>query len=69
MKEKKTMTVEESLRRLEEIVSQLGDSQVELERSLELFSEGVRLSEQCRKDLENARQIVEERLADMPKNT
>ena len=62
MKEEKA-TLEQSLSRLEEIVALLGDSQVELERSLELFSEGVRLSEQCRTQLTQARQIVEEHMA------
>jgi exodeoxyribonuclease VII small subunit len=62
MKEEK-QTLEQSLQRLEEIVALLGDSQVDLERSLELFTEGVRLSSRCREELLRARQVVEEHLA------
>lgn len=60
---KQSPTLEQSLRRLEEIVTLLGDAQVELEQSLELFAEGVRLSEQCRTQLEQAQQLVEEHRA------
>lgn len=57
---KQQPTLEQSLRRLEEIVALLGDAQIELEQSLELFAEGVRLSKQCRTQLEQAQQLVEE---------
>ena len=57
----KDMNVEQALARLEEIVTQLESEEVDLDRSLELFSEGVRLSGICRKKLDRAEQIVEER--------
>ena len=44
----KDMNVEQALARLEEIVAQLESEEVDLDRSLELFSEGVRLSGICR---------------------
>lgn len=57
----KDMNVEQALARLEEIVTQLESEEVDLDRSLELFSEGVRLSGICREKLDRAEQIVEER--------
>lgn len=57
----KDMNVEQALARLEEIVAQLESEEVDLDRSLELFSEGVRLSGICREKLDRAEQIVEER--------
>ena len=57
----KDMNVEQALARLEEIVAQLESEEVDLDRSLELFSEGVRLSGICREKLDRAEQIVEGR--------
>ena len=57
----KDMNVEQALARLEEIVAQLESEEVDLDRSLELFSEGVRLSGICREKLDREEQIVEER--------
>ena len=57
----KDMNVEQALARLEEIVTQLESEEVDLDRSLELFSEGVRLSGICREKLDRAEQIVVER--------
>ena len=57
----KDMNVKQALARLEEIVTQLESEEVDLDRSLELFSEGVRLSGICREKLDRAEQIVEER--------
>ena len=58
MEEKQTM--EQSLRRLEEIVERLGEDTVSLDDSLTLFSEGMKLSQQCMKQLDEAELIVEE---------
>ena len=54
------VTIEQSLRRLEEIVGRLGEDTVSLEDSLALFSEGMTLSQQCMKQLEEAELIIEE---------
>ena len=54
------MTIEQSLRRLEEIVERLGEETVTLDDSLALFSEGMKLSQQCMKQLDEAELIVEE---------
>ena len=58
MEEKQTM--EQSLRRLEEIEERLGEDTVSLDDSLTLFSEGMKLSQQCMKQLDEAELIVEE---------
>ncbi|MGB9147135.1 MAG: exodeoxyribonuclease VII small subunit [Acidobacteriaceae bacterium] len=50
---------EESLTRLEEIVAQMERGDLPLEESVRLFEEGTRLSELCRKQLEEAEGKVE----------
>lgn len=55
------VTIEQSLRRLEEIVERLGGDAVSLDDSLALFSEGMKLSRQCMKQLDEAELIIEER--------
>ncbi len=50
---------EESLQRLEKIVVDLEKGEVSLEKSLTLFEEGMQLSGQCRKELEQAEGKVE----------
>ena len=50
---------EESLHRLEKIVGDLEKGDVSLEKSLTLFEEGMQLSGQCRKELEQAEGKVE----------
>jgi len=50
---------EESLQRLETIVTELEKGDVPLDRALELFDEGMRLSGSCRKELEEAEGKVE----------
>lgn len=47
--------LEERLERLEEIVQELEDEEVSLERSLSLFEEGVRLAGLVRRELEESR--------------
>ena len=51
-------TFEESLARLEEIVSRLEKGEVPLEESLALFEEGTRLARECGVRLEQAEQAV-----------
>ena len=50
---------EDSLQRLETIVSELEKGEVPLERALTLFEEGMQLSNSCRKELEQAEGKVE----------
>jgi exodeoxyribonuclease VII small subunit len=50
---------EESLQRLETIVAELEKGDVALDRALELFDEGMKLSGSCRKELEEAEGKVE----------
>jgi exodeoxyribonuclease VII small subunit len=50
---------EESLQRLEMIVTELEKGDVALDRALELFDEGMKLSGSCRKELEEAEGKVE----------
>jgi len=50
---------EESLQRLESIVTELEKGDVQLDRALELFDEGMKLSGSCRKELEEAEGKVE----------
>lgn len=51
-------TFEEALKHLEEIVEKLEDQNTPLEEAIKLFGEGVALSEECAKKLENAKQSV-----------
>lgn len=50
---------EECLDRLEKIVGELEKADVSLDRALELFDEGMKLSGSCRKELEEAEGKVE----------
>jgi exodeoxyribonuclease VII small subunit len=50
---------EESLQRLETIVAELEKGDISLDRALELFDEGMKLSGSCRKELEEAEGKVE----------
>ena len=58
-KQTKAPVFEEGLDQLEKIVKQLEDGDLPLEKSLELFEKGVRLSEACRKQLQEAEGKVE----------
>ncbi len=53
-------SIEARLRRLEEIVQQLESEEVELERSLALFEEGVRLASEVKRALEESRLRVKQ---------
>jgi exodeoxyribonuclease VII small subunit len=50
---------ESSLDELEKVVKELETGDLPLDRSLELFSRGMQLSESCRKQLEEAETRVE----------
>ena len=55
----KAPSFEEGLDRLEQIVKDLEQGELDLEKSLELFEQGVELSKSCHKQLEEAEQKVE----------
>ncbi len=50
---------EECIQRLETIVTELEKGDVPLDRALELFDEGMKLSGSCRRELEEAEGKVE----------
>lgn len=50
---------EEGLAQLETIVQELEQSDLSLERALELFEKGMKLSENCRRQLEEAENKLE----------
>ncbi|MBI4639760.1 MAG: exodeoxyribonuclease VII small subunit [Candidatus Tectomicrobia bacterium] len=53
------MKFEAALKRLEEIVEELEGGNLDLDRSLEIFEEGVKLSRFCAKKLEDAERRIE----------
>jgi exodeoxyribonuclease VII small subunit len=61
---KESVKFEEALDRLEKIVEQLEEGEMELDRSLALFEEGVGLSRLCMKKLDEAQRKVEMLLQD-----
>ncbi|MEE9304836.1 MAG: exodeoxyribonuclease VII small subunit, partial [bacterium] len=54
-----TMKFEKALKRLEAIVDQLEDGQIDLEKSLQLFEEGIGLARLCAGKLQEAEQKIE----------
>jgi exodeoxyribonuclease VII small subunit len=57
-------TFEASLEALEQIVRQLEDGDLSLEKSLELFEQGIRLSRDCQERLSQAERRIEILLRD-----
>ena len=57
-------TFEASLEALEQIVRQLEDGDLSLEKSLELFEQGIRLSRECQQRLDQAERRIEILLRD-----
>lgn len=55
----KNGSFEESLAALEEIVTKLEEGDLPLEKSLELFEEGVKLSRRCQEKLAAAERRIE----------
>lgn len=56
----KNMTYEEALSKLEKIVEKLEEGSLSLDKSMELFEEGTRLSVFCEKCLNEAEQKITE---------
>lgn len=67
MSKKERPSFEEALDKLEAIVEKLNDQEITLEKSVELYEEGLRLSKICSETLENAALKIEE--IDQFKNT
>ena len=59
MPEEATLNFEAGLEQLEQIVKEMESADLPLERALELFERGVKLSAACRKQLEDAETRVE----------
>ncbi len=59
MSNSKPKTFESSLEELERIVRELEQGELTLEKSLELFEQGVRLSRQCQERLNQAERRIE----------
>lgn len=54
----KEMNFEDALARLEEVVKELEDGRLPLEKSLKLFEEGIKLSRICEGHLDAAEQRI-----------
>lgn len=52
------MTFEENLTRLNDIVGQLENDKLPLEKALELYKEGIDMTVDCKKSLESAKLSV-----------
>ncbi|MEX1062432.1 MAG: exodeoxyribonuclease VII small subunit [Balneolaceae bacterium] len=59
MSEKERLSFEEALKKLESIVAELENPDVALEKSMQLYEEGIRLSGYCSQTLENAALRIE----------
>jgi exodeoxyribonuclease VII small subunit len=57
-------SLEKALLRLEEIVTLMDSESVGLEKSMELFQEGMKLSRYCRKEISTAEQKVQKIIED-----
>ncbi len=60
MTKKEKPTFEEALEKLEAIVEKLGDQSISLEKSVELYEEGLSLSKICTETLEKATLKIEQ---------
>lgn len=58
-KSAKADSFEKNLERLDAVVQQLEDADLPLEKALQLYEEGMKLSEACQKQLEEAEGRVE----------
>jgi exodeoxyribonuclease VII small subunit len=59
VRKKKSVNFETNLLRLEEIVENLESGEKDLEESITLYEEGMKLYKECSLKLDNARQRVE----------
>ncbi len=56
------MDFEKKLKRLEEIVGKMEDGELALDKSLEMFEEGVKLSRECQTQLNSAEKKIQKLL-------
>ena len=59
MAEKKKLSLEEAMARLEEVVAELEGEKLPLEKSLKLYEEGVKLATLCAGELESAKRKIQ----------
>ena len=59
MEEKKEVKFEKAMKRLEIIVEELEKGELDIDRSLEIFEEGIKMSRICSKKLEEAERKIE----------
>lgn len=59
MGEKKEIKFEKAMKRLEIIVEELEKGELDIDRSLEIFEEGIKMSRVCSKKLEEAEKKIE----------
>ena len=59
MAEKKKLSLEEAMARLEEVVVQLESEKLPLDKSLKLYEEGVKLASLCANELEAAKRKIQ----------
>lgn len=52
-------SIDEMLSRMDEIVKLMSDSDISIEKAMELYAEGVELSERCTAGIKEAEQVVE----------
>ena len=58
MAEKKKLSLEESMARLEEIAAELEGEKLPLDKSVKLYEEGVKLASKCATELESAKRKI-----------
>ncbi len=58
MKDKEEMSFEDSMKKLEEIATELEKNDLDLDSSVSKFEEGMKLSKQCSKMLEDAEKRI-----------
>lgn len=59
MAEKKKMSLEDSMARLEEIVKEMESEKLPLEKSLKLYEEAVGIVSKCSEELEKAKRKIQ----------
>ncbi len=59
MAEKKKLSLEEAMEKLEKIVAEMENDKLPLERSLKLYEEGVKLVALCSEQLEAAKRKIQ----------
>ncbi len=78
MAEKKKMSFEEAMEKLEDIVSRLEGEKLSLDKALKLYEDGIGLAAKCAAELEDAKRRIkilqqgkdgEIEIADVPEGT